>query len=192
MRFASLAVIAVVFFLVQVSKELMPEDNYWKIVNVFSNNIRMTNGNLTYWKAVAACGDNSTVRPNNETRLINYVNTTWCKGNQDCMTYMPKNDIRFYYFTENQTDRVSPENPLFWMWVTRASFITTSRKFVTCSMDYFPRWDSLYVCQAFMPSPTNEWFYGVRWFCGSTSYQAPCVSNGYLMPKAPQFMNMTG
>mgnify|MGYP006898474347 CR=1 FL=1 len=69
--------------LVACARSKLIDDTWTKNIVVGYWNISI--GNHTLWKALYCCADNDTVRPSNETRLINYVNDTWCKGNTTCM-----------------------------------------------------------------------------------------------------------
>ena len=194
-----LASLVILLCLVGLSKQSFPNDVKWRQVNVWkfgwdNNNatIWLAAGNVTFWKALAVYGDNATVRPSNESQLINFINNTYCLGNDSCMAFMPKNDIRFYYFTKYSTSLgLTASHPYFWMWVTRKSYGTDSQKFITCNTGYFPRWDWIYVCQAFMPSMNTAWYYGARWFCGSNNYYLDCGGTGYQLPNGYENGNMT-
>ena len=96
---------AVLFYIIvniiHFSHQSTVEDKSWRQI-VQIGDYFIARGNLTSWRSLACCADNATVRPANESRLINYVNTTWCKGNNSCMSYIPKTDIKYAYCNETK------------------------------------------------------------------------------------------
>ena len=87
---------------------------------------------------------------------------------------------------------MSPTNNYFWIWVLKKSVGTISQKYVFCAQDFYPRWDFFYLCQAFTPTNVTSWFWGKRWYCGSTNYYSPC-NKQYELPTGWMYtINMTG
>lgn len=112
------------------------------------------------------------------------------------MDYIPKGDISFSYHSASHLlangSLLPPTNTYFWIWIMKNSIGTRTPKYYSCTQDYFPRFDWWYLCQAFMPSVSNSWFYGIRWYCGSNNPYSGC-SGQYKMPVAKiNLFNMTG
>ena len=104
-------------FLVKMTHQRYFIDDTWRIL-VKINNYWVTRGNLTLWKCLECCADNDTVRPANETRLLNYINDSWCKGNNTCLSFLPA-DIRHAYY--DQVDWAHDKSEYFWIWILKTS-----------------------------------------------------------------------